>query len=192
MCPSISILCFILLQEFPIQLLAEKLLTTCSLTMFLIETSGYFQVDLKSFGSVFFSQIYWNIFFHLLTREWQLCFKAFFVGSYINLKLVWLCFTKFCRRAFLNTLQCWLQNWLEYWCWSSRKIFILLFFGVFLDPWRRILPRRLKRCHWLLKWRNDTFNSPTKPWRGAKSQSNERQDVSCITCSFQNMYPRNT
>lgn len=40
-------LCFILLQESPIQLLAEELLTTCSLTMVLIETSGYFQVDLK-------------------------------------------------------------------------------------------------------------------------------------------------
>lgn len=47
MCPSISILCFILLQESPIQLLAEELLTTCSITMVLIETSGYFQVDLK-------------------------------------------------------------------------------------------------------------------------------------------------
>lgn len=38
---------FILLQESPIQLLAEELLTTCSLTVVLIETSGYFQVDLK-------------------------------------------------------------------------------------------------------------------------------------------------
>jgi len=71
--------------------------------------------------------------------------------------------------------------------------FFLSFLGIFLDPWRRILPRKLKRCHRLLEWRNGAFNSPKKPWRGTKSQSNERQDVSCLAGSyFWNMHPRRT